>query len=355
MAKSNGGYDMNLGLLARAENIGLGNQTWEFFRHMQPQRTMVIDLSAMNKNRTFFGRFPGAYISRAVPRRVQCMNFIDANNFNSRLTHLFTCETPYNYEFFEQCRRRRVVSVLQYNWEFLDYLPHPRYPRPAILASPSYWHLEEAKQRFGAVYLPVPVNRDVLPFEKKTQFKNFLHLAGIRVDHDRNGTIETLMAFKVLEGRDIKLTVKCQNRAWVEEWKKEFNSSNVEIIAGDCENYWDNYSGYDCLIMPRKYGGLCLPMQEALSKGMPVIMTNTCPNDKVLPKEWLVDVDRTGDFEARCKIDIYTAKVANLAQKISDFADMNESEAGWESVKADTLAEQISWSNLLGTYKKILS
>ena len=54
------------------------------------------------------------------------------------------------------------------------------------------------------------------------------------------------------------------------------------------DDQWRLYAGFNALIMPRRYGGLCLPMNEALTSGLPVIMSNTSPNDAVLPGDWLV-------------------------------------------------------------------
>lgn len=332
---------MRIGLIGRCDNIGLGVQTWEFFRHLHPARTLVINSEPVNKNKNYFDRFPGArlarcYPGRIVPRKESCLWLAQG------IDVFFTCETPYNYYLFDYCRKRLVKTILQFNFEFLDYLQNPLEYKPDILVSPSYWHLEETQKRFGAKYLPVPVNRKVLPFQKKTRFHKFLHLAGIRVDHDRNGTIEAIQAVSQIP--EAELTVRVQNEGWAEHWRKDFNFPNVKIEHHNCENYWENYSGFDCLVLPRKYGGLCLPMQEALSCGMPVIMTDVSPNDKVLPKEWLVECEKTGEFDSRSyMIDIHTANISKLAEKIGEFVSMNEYEAGKQSEQADYLASQLDW------------
>lgn len=334
---------------ARAENIGLGSQTWAFFQHMQPMRTTVVDLTRMNNNKLYRDRFPGAYFTKVMPRRPEIQNFTPG------LDVVFCCETSYDVDLngllFTDCKKRGIKSVLQFNYEFFEWFQKPHLPKPTVLASPSYWKLEWLQANHGAVYLPVPVNRDVLPFTRKSGFKRFLHIAGIRVDHDRNGTEETLQAFQLLNRSDIHLTVKCQNKGWVSDWQKQYGTNgNITIDGSYTDNYYENYSGYDCLVMPRKYGGLCLPMQEALSCGMPVIMTDTSPNDRVLPKEWLVQCERTGDFQARTTIDIYTADIGSLAIKIADLADMNEEQAGVESDKADAIAAGLDWKVWKGKY-----
>lgn len=338
---------MKLGEICRAENIGLGVQTFEFYRHMNPGKVMVVDLTKMNGNKLYPERFPTAHYTKLLPRRHEIQNFVQG------LTHIFTCETPYDYFLFEYASRRGIKTILQFNYEFFEWFQQPKVQRPTVFASPSYWHLEEMQRNYGAVYLPVPVNRDVLPFERKKQFKNFLHLAGIRVDHDRNGTESVLKVFSEMKRTDVKLTVKCQNKAWVEQWRKEY--PGIIIEANNCDNYYDNYKGFDCLVFPRKYGGLCLPMQEALSTGMPVIMTDLSPNDRVLPKEWLVPCRKEGDFQARTKIDVYGADPTALFVKVNEFADMNEQQAGQESDKADKIASELDWKVWKSRYLEFMA
>lgn len=335
---------MRIGIISRADNIGLGVQTWEFFRHMNPAKTLVINSQPVNGNKNYFFRFNGGgmtklavcYPNRIVPKKESCLWLA------SGIDLFFTCETPYNYYMFPFCRKRGAKTVLQFNWEFLDYLCEPHQYKPDVLVSPSYWHLEEAQQRFGAKYLPVPINRKRLAFQRKTQFKKFLHLAGIGVDHDRNGTEQSIQAF--MQVPDAHLTVRVQNDAKAKDWQLKYQSPNVTIESWNCENYWDNYTGFDALVLPRKYGGLCLPMQEALSTGMPVVMTDTSPNDKVLPKEWLCECEVTGTFLSRSyPLEIFTAKVSNLVEKINYLASMTPEQAGLESDKADAIAANLDW------------
>lgn len=335
---------MKIGLIARADNTGLGTQTWEFFKNIRPDKTLVVNSESCNGNKQFLYRFSGQGTkqARTIWGRVDVKKE-SIVEFAKGLDVVFTCETPYNYYLFEYCMRRGIKSILQYNFEFLDYLNNQRYMRPTILAAPSTWHFQECQQRFGARYLPVPVNRAVLPFQRKTKFKNFLHLAGIRVDHDRNGTEETLKAFAELP--HLNLTVKVQNEGWAENWRKQFNFNNITIIGNNAENYYDNYTGFDAFIFPRKYGGLCLPMQEALSCGMPVIMTATSPNTDMLPDEWLVSCSKVSQFESRGYVlDIHAADVQGLKTKIEWLGSLNEAEAGTESDKANAIASTLDWN-----------
>ena len=39
---------MRLGIIARRDNTGLGYQTKDYYDHLKPVKTMVIDLSKLN-------------------------------------------------------------------------------------------------------------------------------------------------------------------------------------------------------------------------------------------------------------------------------------------------------------------
>ena len=60
--------------------------------------------------------------------------------------------------------------------------------------------------------------------------------------------------------------------------------------------------------MPRRYGGLCLPMNEALTSGLPVIMSNQSP---FFPATGCRG-EFKGGFVARMPIQYFNVNVALL-------------------------------------------
>ena len=48
---------MRLGLIARADNRGLGQQTWAVQRNLQPAKTMVVDCPSMQPLQLHLDRF----------------------------------------------------------------------------------------------------------------------------------------------------------------------------------------------------------------------------------------------------------------------------------------------------------
>src|SRR3990172_4415649 len=173
---------LRIGLIARADNTGLGTQTWEFYRHMHPTKTLVVDISELNGMENFHERYPDGGISYGFPTDDVVERFL------KDLDVVFTCETPYNYKLFEWAPLVGVKTVLQPNWEFLDYHQQENLPFPDLFALPSQWHWEDFF--YGKkMFLPVPVDRSRLPLRKPAErARVFLHIAGRPAHEDRNGT-----------------------------------------------------------------------------------------------------------------------------------------------------------------------
>jgi glycosyltransferase involved in cell wall biosynthesis len=100
------------------------------------------------------------------------------------------------------------------------------------------------------------------------------------------------------------------------------------------------YASFDVLILPRRYGGLCLPMSEALASGLPVIMSNTSPNDAILPADWLVPGAFNGGFTSRVAIQYFNVNIAVLAQKLDEWATMPDEMLDQHKARALELSRQ---------------
>jgi hypothetical protein len=88
-------------------------------------------------------------------------------------------------------------------------------------------------------------------------------------------------------------------------------------------------------------------MNEALLSGMPVFMTDISPNNKVLPKEWLVESNKINQFKARTRIDVYEANPEKLAELVDSYINNNKSEQkkhafeiGYNNFSADVLKDK---------------
>jgi hypothetical protein len=76
----------------------------------------------------------------------------------------------------------------------------------------------------------------------------------------------------------------------------------ITVKNDNINNKEDLYDGFDAMVLPRRYAGLCLPMNEALISGLPVFMTNISPNNHILPEKWLVDSSIGGKFKTKLMV-----------------------------------------------------
>jgi glycosyltransferase involved in cell wall biosynthesis len=84
------------------------------------------------------------------------------------------------------------------------------------------------------------------------------------------------------------------------------------------------YDGFDAMILPRRYAGLCLPMNEALMSALPVFMTDISPNNFILPSEWLIESKKIDRLLTRMTLDVYGADPVMLANSIDNYIKVKD-------------------------------
>lgn len=325
-------------MLVRADRTGLGNQTYNYWKFLKPHKTLIIDIGELNGNKSDYEKYPCAEFCKGIPSN----DFIDL--WLRDIDLVFTVETPYNYYLFEKAKQRGIKSVMQYNWEFLDYLQTPNLPKPDLLIAPSLWHIDDMDNTdLNFKYLPVPIDRQKLPYKKRGQAKTFLHIAGKKTFMDRNGTDLFLAAIPFVKS-DVKFIVRTQQELC------NISDKRVSIDTLEKENYWELYQGEDVLVMPRKYGGLCLPLNEAMSTGMIPLMTDCEPQSLFLKEESLVEPFTVTDIQTRTTIQCYETTPNRLAAKIDEMANLPKDKIEELSEHSNTVATMWSWDLLYDKY-----
>lgn len=339
---------MRIGLIARADKTGLGNQTRNLAYMLKPSKVLVIDSSPFNHNKQYFETFNGfnSYKVVGFPTNRQVISFM------RNIDVLISCETFYNQSFVTLGKRLGIRTFLQYNYEFLDYLNTSGLTLPTKLISPSYWNINEVQSKFGnVVYLPPPTDHRLFNKTRQTNFnrdgKKFLHILGRAAVNDRNGTMDLIKSLEYTDS-NFELVIKTQTPL-----PFHVNDNRVTIDSTSPIDETDLYLNFDAMILPRRYAGLCLPMNEALMSGLPVIMTDIEPNNKILPKKWLVESKKQGSFYTRTDIDYYSADHKELAKKLDWLVETDLSpekaeafEIGYNNYSVETLKPQ---------YDKVLS
>jgi len=338
---------MRIGLIARADHTGLGIQSLGFYRNI-PCKALVIDFHRMGQPHSAhilepdFSRFPNEQVFTwgTVHRPFGGIPPEIIENFVKDLDILFCMETPYDYEVFNICKRKKVKTVLQLNYEFLDYPSD--LPYPTLFAAPSLWNYDLIPN--PKCYLPVPAEPQPVMYSPNT----FLHVAGRHAVHDRNGT-QTLFDALNYVRNDITLIVRAQQDTLFVPPNRRSNITMV-VDTKNKKSHLENYTG-GVLVMPRKYGGLCLPMNEAISFGMPVIATDISPNNTWLPREWLVEANHCGQLRGKKTVEMFEANPVKLGQMIDDFCNMYP--RAHEIAK--DLRDSISWERLKPRYLEVFN
>lgn len=335
---------MTWGLVARADNTGLGNLTWEVWRHLNPDRTVVIDVEAYRHQPTHRDRYPGSTWNIGIDidwSEESIKRFLDG------LDVVFTAETPYNPALFSIARDMGVRSVLYVMPELFPYNEHPDLPRPDLFVCPTSYLLENIPN--PKVVLPLPVDRERCRFRLRTSANRTVHhLAGRPALLDRNGSMIVRDAGRFVRG-DVRLRAQTTTIATTHAWP------NVTSEKVEFENYWEAYDDVNLLAMPRRYGGLCMPLQEAASCGIPVIIPNVPPYNVGWPAALLVEpvIDRARKMAGGI-IPLAAIPPRRLADRVNALFD-DDDLMTLMSVEMDAWAAERSWERLEPWWRSILT
>lgn len=255
------------GLIVRSEtDRGLGIQTLAMYRELQPDRTLVVD-----NHKSGFALHPELYPDATF---VSLQHGPDKNRLDetivrdwmSGLDAVVSVETLYDWDLVRWAHDAGCVTIVHGNPEFAL---RDHNSNPDVWWWPTKWRPHEHMPPSDEmIIVSVPINRE--PVEPMwTDNVRFIHVHGSGAVNDRNGTMSLLNDYKKLTLKP-KLIITSQ-----EPFRLPLNGARV---IGNLPNRWDIYDYGSVLVMPRKYGGLCLPTIEAAASGLAVIMTSCPPN-----------------------------------------------------------------------------
>ena len=279
---------MRIGLIARADTSGLSAKTHAFWRHMRPAKTLIVNMDEVPGVSTLPTELDRIQDANAKPwtplgyPKVEPVPDPVVDEFLTGLDVVYTAETPYNYYLFERARELGVATVMHVNPEYLDNWVYRDVPCPTVYWLPTFWFDGEIARLVHPEpvrVVPVPVDMDAscdiqdIPIDQPIQL---VHYAGVVPSGDRNGTQLLMEAMHLVKRDDVRLTIASQRGLGDEipphtsicvesyRWPKDLPIGHVMVI-------------------PRRYGGLCLPMQEAMARSMMVLMSDVTPQSAILP------------------------------------------------------------------------
>jgi glycosyltransferase involved in cell wall biosynthesis len=343
---------------------GLGLQGRALHKFLRPAKTMIVDISECNGYEQHHDWYPGSILAKGLPTSM------DIKSFVKDLDLVLVTETAYNDQLYAYARSRGVVTINIQNYEFFTWMTNPDIPLPDAFVSPSMWHYDDVqafcnRRRLAHTYLHNPVDRIEFPFRSINNINIFVHSAGRSATHDRSGTYTVIDASRYIES-DARLVVHFQGEQGLPHQRtatiadymryaaKHGNADKLDFLVKDLPHSADIYALGDVYVQPRRYGGNNLCMGEALSSGLPVIMTDISPNKQFLPAHWLVPARKINRLAGYTAIDVYEADAKLLATKIDWFSALSKKDIYTENHLADKLADKISWKTMLPRYQEFI-
>lgn len=342
---------VRLGMIARASNRGLGIQTYAFYEQMQPDRTLVID---MGHDRDPLGlhldRFPNAWDVVAPEQldRAESEAFLDG------LDVVYSAETFYSDTFLEVAQERGVRTVMHANWEFLGHARYSHLPRPDLFLAPSAWRYDDWPM--PKRLLPFPVDRERFRYRQRDHAGTFLHVAGWPTAADRNGTWSFLQSLRHVH-TPIRVVVTSQHElpTSLVDRRNIPACVDLEVRVGDIDDHLALYDEGDVLVLPRRFGGLSLVLNEAASLGLAILALDREPENFWIPREGLVPAYVNGYFDAQSgPVAIATPHDEDLAARMQRLVAEPETVA-LLSKASDAYADSISWERSIGQFRDLFA
>lgn len=330
---------------ARADSRGLAVQVHEFCRHVEPDKIFGVDMQELSPYPNDWARSYDMAKLQVVP--LENIDERKVRRFLRGLDVVWGAETFYVEWLADMAREMGVKTALSCNFEFMPFLD-PKRPRPDLFLAPSTWNIE--RWPAPTIHLPFPVDRKRLPFVKRNKAETFLHIGGHRAMRDRNGTRLVLAATRHVR---MPCTVLVRSQSPVGSQLPHPNQrAVVEIDRRIVSDYWTLYDRGDILLAPRRYGGLSLPMNEALSRGMPVVSFDVPPQNEFLPKEGLIKAKASPMRVQPGSVEWYDGNARDLAELMGELVVSPEL-VQQLSTAADAYAETISWDALKPVYLEV--
>ncbi len=277
---------------------------------------------------------------------------IDA--FLSHCDAMLSVETFYDPYLVESARQRGVERVLYANPELLN-------PADPCERADRYLYAAEWGLPYPAPgeILPWPTSPDLMVRKRppRNPVPAFVHAAAEAM-LDRNGTEVVLDACQHIE-QACRIVVY-GDRNGRTDWHNERVSLEWRDRVAD---YRDLYAEADCLLLPRRYGALSLPMLEAAAAGVPTITTDLSPQAEWFAEwpELLIPAGEPYHFSMKGSrmdlgqpgVPIATPSGEDLAAAIDKLAsDSHRLRA--MGAEVSEWAEVRSWPNMLGEWRTVL-
>jgi len=326
---------MRIGLVGRNDDKGLGNLTREFFRRLPVTKVLSRYGRAVKSGST------------GIPadKLLRCDNPDEvAEEWVRDIDTLFVLEFARYDRLWSVARDRGIYSVLKVNHEFLPLIMNGG---PDLCLCSSSVNLAAVPDNLSGVLISDPVDTEAITFRPRKIAWTFVHNAGTLGIHGANCTQEVLRAIPLVRNRDVRFIVRSQVRL------PAHNRDERTTYQGSVPGVAELYGAGDIFLLPQKFRGTSLPIQEAMAAGMPVLTTDMPPFNEfcqffIKPAE----ISRLSGLYLEREVPAYRVTPEAIASAIDLLAGRR---IFAESMAARRYAETISWAALGSKLLRLLT
>lgn len=340
---------MRIGVIVRANRKGLGYQTRDVMDHLPADKVLLVlmssraapdDLSLVEHREAV--HVPLGTDMRMSPRLVA--------GFLNEIDVLFSAETLYDWKIADLARRHKVRTVVHGNPEFYTHHRFPGTPQPDRWIWPSSWLTDHPDLPDGPIIpCPAPWHQPVAG-DPNDEVLRVLHVAGHSAAADRNGTTDFLSAIPRLRS-PVEVTIVSQD-GWLPDVRAPHHVKVNRIPTG-VKHRIEMYEGQHIVVLPRRYGGNCIPATEALASGCALAMSDVVPNHQwpIVP---LAARLAPGHLTPFGRIKTHSVRGATIADAI-DRLNANRGRLERQMAESRRWARENSWDALRPRYLEALS
>lgn len=331
---------MRIGTVCYATSRGLGHLAKSFIDHGVVTDIFVIEHSGVPTNWDWYPNAPHTPIKR--------MDRSLLRDFASKMDAMLFFETPFDWSILGYCREKGIKTFLMTMYECT---PKHRPHEPDVFICPSLLDIQYFPER--SVFLPIPVDTQKTPWKLRERAETFIHNGGYLGLRGREGTTLLIDAMDHVKS-PIRLILRVQeNVKGIHLYNAQTNPKidyRPETIP-----YGELYATGDVAVMPQKFNGCSLPIQEAYASGLLVMTTNRFPMNWWLPTEPMIPIRGSITVSiggAYLNFEESVIAPSDIAATIDYWYGKDISEF---SLRAKQWAEDNSWEALKPEYLEVLT